>query len=52
MSTPIMNSMKATELKNLVEAGTYKPDPSRVAIGDAAAARRPRAAHRGLRERS
>ena len=26
-----MNSMKATELKNLVEAGDYKPDPSRVA---------------------
>jgi hypothetical protein len=26
-----MNSMKATELKNLVEAGTYKPDPSSVA---------------------
>jgi hypothetical protein len=26
-----MNSMKATELKNRVEAGTYKPDPSRVA---------------------
>ncbi len=26
-----MNSMKATELKNIVEAGTYKPDPSRVA---------------------
>jgi hypothetical protein len=26
-----MNSMKATELKNLVEAGSYKPDPSRVA---------------------
>jgi hypothetical protein len=26
-----MNSMKATELKNLVESGTYKPDPSRVA---------------------
>jgi hypothetical protein len=26
-----MNSMKATELKNLVEAGGYKPDPSRIA---------------------
>jgi hypothetical protein len=26
-----MNSMKQTELKNLVESGTYKPDPSRVA---------------------
>jgi hypothetical protein len=26
-----MNSMKQTELKNLVEAGSYKPDPSRVA---------------------
>ena len=26
-----MKSMKATELKNLVEAGGYKPDPSRVA---------------------
>lgn len=26
-----MNSMKSTELKNLVEAGSYKPDPSRVA---------------------
>jgi hypothetical protein len=26
-----MNSMKATELKNLVDSGTYKPDPSRVA---------------------
>ncbi len=26
-----MNSMKATELKNLVESGSYKPDPSRVA---------------------
>ena len=26
-----MNSMKSTELKNLVESGTYKPDPSRVA---------------------
>lgn len=23
--------MRATELKNLVEAGSYKPDPSRVA---------------------
>ncbi|MBS1887377.1 MAG: flagellar biosynthesis anti-sigma factor FlgM [Actinobacteria bacterium] len=23
--------MKATELKNLVESGSYKPDPSRVA---------------------
>jgi hypothetical protein len=31
MSEPITDSMKATELKNLVEAGTYKPDPSRVA---------------------
>ena len=31
MGTPIMNSMKATELKNLVEAGSYKPDPSRIA---------------------
>ena len=26
-----MNSMKQTELKNLVESGSYKPDPSRVA---------------------
>ncbi len=26
-----MNSMKATELKNLVDSGSYKPDPSRVA---------------------
>ena len=26
-----MNSMKQTELKNLVESGTYKPDPSRIA---------------------
>jgi Anti-sigma-28 factor, FlgM len=26
-----MNSMKATELKNRVEAGTYKPDPSNIA---------------------
>jgi hypothetical protein len=26
-----MNSMKANELKNLVEEGSYKPDPSRVA---------------------
>jgi hypothetical protein len=26
-----MNSMKSTELKNLVESGAYKPDPSRVA---------------------
>jgi hypothetical protein len=26
-----MNSMKATELKNLVDAGSYKPDPSRIA---------------------
>jgi hypothetical protein len=26
-----MKSMKATELKNIVEAGGYKPDPSRVA---------------------
>ena len=26
-----MKSMKATELKNLVEAGSYKPDPSCVA---------------------
>ena len=26
-----MNSMKSTELKNLVESGSYKPDPSRVA---------------------
>jgi hypothetical protein len=31
LGEPIMNSMKATELKNLVEAGDYKPDPSRVA---------------------
>ncbi len=31
LGEPIMNSMKATELKNLVESGTYKPDPSRVA---------------------
>ncbi len=31
LGEPIMNSMKATELKNLVEAGSYKPDPSRVA---------------------
>jgi hypothetical protein len=31
MSEPIIKSMKATELKNLVEAGSYKPDPSRVA---------------------
>jgi hypothetical protein len=31
MGEPITNSMKATELKNLVEAGIYKPDPSRVA---------------------
>ena len=31
MGEPITNSMKATELKNLVEAGSYKPDPSRVA---------------------
>lgn len=31
MAEPITNSMKATELKNLVEAGSYKPDPSRVA---------------------
>ena len=31
MSEPITKSMKATELKNLVEAGSYKPDPSRVA---------------------
>jgi hypothetical protein len=31
MSEPITKSMKATELKNLVETGTYKPDPSRVA---------------------
>jgi hypothetical protein len=31
LGKPIMNSMKATELKNLVEAGDYKPDPSRVA---------------------
>jgi hypothetical protein len=30
-AAPIMNAMKATELKNLVEAGSYKPDPSRVA---------------------
>jgi Anti-sigma-28 factor, FlgM len=26
-----MNSMKSKELKNLVESGSYKPDPSRVA---------------------
>jgi anti-sigma28 factor (negative regulator of flagellin synthesis) len=26
-----MNSMKSTEIKNLVESGSYKPDPSRVA---------------------
>lgn len=31
MGEPITNSMKATELKNLVESGGYKPDPSRVA---------------------
>jgi hypothetical protein len=31
MGKPITDSMKATELKNLVETGTYKPDPSRVA---------------------
>ena len=31
MGEPITNPMKATELKNLVEAGSYKPDPSRVA---------------------
>ncbi len=31
MSKPITKLMKATELKNLVETGTYKPDPSRVA---------------------
>ena len=31
LGEPIMNSMKATELKNLVESGSYKPDPSRVA---------------------
>jgi hypothetical protein len=31
MSEPITKSMKATELKNLVETGTYKPDPARVA---------------------
>ena len=31
MSEPITSSMKATELKSLVETGTYKPDPSRVA---------------------
>jgi hypothetical protein len=31
MGEPITKSMKATELKNLVEAGSYKPDPSRVA---------------------
>jgi hypothetical protein len=31
MSEPITKPMKATELKNLVEAGSYKPDPSRVA---------------------
>ena len=31
MSEPITKPMKATELKNLVETGTYKPDPSRVA---------------------
>jgi hypothetical protein len=31
MGEPITNSMKATELKNLVETGSYKPDPSRVA---------------------
>lgn len=26
-----MNSMKQTELKNLVESGNYKPDASRIA---------------------
>jgi hypothetical protein len=31
MGEPITKPMKATELKNLVEAGSYKPDPSRVA---------------------
>ena len=31
MGEPITKPMKATELKNLVEAGGYKPDPSRVA---------------------
>ncbi|MBS1676122.1 MAG: flagellar biosynthesis anti-sigma factor FlgM [Actinobacteria bacterium] len=31
MGEPITDSMKATELKSLVEAGSYKPDPSRVA---------------------
>jgi hypothetical protein len=31
LGEPIMNTMKATELKNLVESGSYKPDPSRVA---------------------
>jgi hypothetical protein len=31
MGEPITKSMKATELKNLVETGGYKPDPSRVA---------------------
>ena len=32
MSEPITKSMKATELKNLVEAGSYKPDPAQVAM--------------------
>ena len=31
MSEPITKPMKATELKNLVETGSYKPDPSRIA---------------------
>jgi Anti-sigma-28 factor, FlgM len=28
---PIMRAMQAQEIKSLVEAGHYKPDPSRVA---------------------
>ena len=36
---------KPQELKSLVESGSYKPDPSRIADGDAEPARRPRAAH-------
>lgn len=39
---PIMKAMQAEQLKSLVEAGHYKPDPSRVA---AAMLRR-----RGVRE--
>ncbi len=31
MGEPINKPMKATELKSRVDAGTYKPDPSRVA---------------------